>query len=234
MAMDEYFLELTENSHIDGILRIYNWQPCSLSFGYFFRTKYFKQNNINTDNIKLVRRITGGNAILHGNDITYSLIVRKGILTIADKRQYYIFIAEILKDALENLGIEVKINSRTLVGEISQDCFSSVSQYEITDSSGVKLIGSAQKVLKNSLLQHGSFFISYDQEKILKYINFNIKAKEVKKKNSLNETQVILQLKAAFSKKFNLQNYNLEQNDHSALRKLVSIKYATDKWNYYL
>ena len=71
MALDEYFFSRVESGRIDGILRLYDWEPGSISIGYFCKTEDFNREKIRQDGIKVVRRLTGGSSIYHNDDITY-------------------------------------------------------------------------------------------------------------------------------------------------------------------
>ena len=88
MAIDEYFLTLVDDDKINGYLRFYKWIPSAISIGIFFNTKYLNKKNIQNDNLIIVRRITGGKALLHKNDLTYSIILKKGIYDLYNKKDY--------------------------------------------------------------------------------------------------------------------------------------------------
>jgi lipoate-protein ligase A len=117
----------------------------------------------------IVRRITGGRAVLHRNELTYSVISRiDNPLFPRNVHGTYKVIAEGLLAGLRNLGISAEIVSRTsrhanLVETHAKDpaCFSSPSWYEIVVN-GKKIVGSAQRRLSNAFLQHGSILIDYD------------------------------------------------------------------------
>ena len=71
-----------------------------------------QKKNIKDDNLIVVRRITGGKALLHKNDLTYSIILKKGIHNLYNKKDYYFFIGDILKNALKMFVIKSTINSK--------------------------------------------------------------------------------------------------------------------------
>lgn len=232
MALDEYFSRLIEEGSLPGMLRLYNWEPCSISVGYFFKTPLFDLDNLKREGVRLVRRVTGGSAIYHKEDLTYSLIIPKGCYGINDRREYYLFIASILSSALKGLGIEALIKDVTEVKGGTPDCFNSVSQYEITDSRGSKLIGSAQKIYKNSLLQHGSLFYAYDPEEIGRYFKFSQRGSKRWNAYELDYPLVVNSFRRAFSELFELKEYRLTADDELQLDKLVEERYSLEKWNF--
>lgn len=234
MATDEYFLNLVEQKKIKGILRFYTWSPLSISIGCFFKTKHLKFKKIKKNKITIVRRITGGNAILHDNDFTYCLILQKGIYNLNNKKNYYLFIADILKKALEKLGIDSIVNTNLSIRNNNPDCFDSISQYEISTNNGVKLIGSAQKISKNTLLQHGSFFHQYDQRKITEYFIKNNKIKSLNKykNNKFDYNDISKYFKQSFNNYFYLNEYSLSKMDENLIEKLIKEKYSTNEWTF--
>lgn len=233
MACDDYFLNRCEEKTITGILRFITWKPASISYGRFFNTKKLNMTSITTDGISLVRRPTGGNAILHLNDFTYSLILKKGCFDITTKKEYYVFIAQILQDALQTLGIQSRIKTSPSKVRNNADCFNSLSQYELSADNGLKLIGSAQKILNNAYLQHGSFFYPYDPGRIEKYlINTGKPGADKGKPHMFNYRDIAPVFKNAFNKKFILDDYKITDRDQEAIDSLIKTKYATKEWTF--
>lgn len=234
MACDEYFLNLTDENKINGSLRFYHWSKKSISIGLFFNTDNLNIYNVKKDNITVVRRITGGKALLHKNDLTYSIILKKGLYNLINKKEYYFFIAGILQKALKNIGIESIINSRLKNKVSSPDCFNSISQYELSTKKGIKLIGSAQKIEKNSMLQHGSFLYNYNPKNIQKYLNNKSDLYSIDNKNNNGKIKknILPFFKESFKDYFNLIEYQLSNKDIKLINKLAKEKYANDKWTF--
>lgn len=232
MAADEYFFDQAENNNISGILRLYNWSPPGLSMGFFFKTAHFDLNRIKKDNIKIVRRITGGNAVLHRGDITYSIILNNKLLNDHSKKGFYYFVAGILQKALKKLNILSVINTKQKFKINDPDCYNSLSEYELASDQGIKLIGSAQKILRSSMLQHGSFFYEGDPSDINHYLK-NSNSKNIKSMNILDADYDIIKniFKDAFSEYFNFENVVLSDNILESIDNLVLNKYSKDDWN---
>ncbi|MCG8570833.1 MAG: hypothetical protein MJB14_11905 [Spirochaetes bacterium] len=224
-------MEQVERGNIDGIFRLFTWQPKSISIGQFFKIRNFKYDLMRQDGIRVVRRLSGGYALFHENDLTYSLILRKGILQLDNKREYYLFLAKLLQKALLGLGVQTQIKMDTTVSHSVINCFHSTSQYEMTDYSGKKLIGSAQKILNHSMLQHGSLYYNQPETDFQAYFNlpeifqFNIASLS----NQINEIEK--QIIKVFQDYFELKPYELNQEDRKMITKLVNTKYSLDEWN---
>ena len=170
MAVDEELLARAQAGEAMPMLRLYSWDPPAVSLGRFQKI----ENSVNTESctrhgIDIVRRITGGRAVLHHNELTYSIIARTDTpLFPSNVLGTYKVIASCLLAGLKNLGIDAEMVSRAnrhahLVKKGSKDpaCFSSPSWYEIL-ARGRKIIGSAQRRLSSAFLQHGSILMDYD------------------------------------------------------------------------
>jgi len=180
MAVDEAIAKSTGNDKALPTLRFYRWNPPTLSLGYFQKfEKEVDPRMCQLNNIGIVRRITGGRAVLHDDEITYSLsipssnpIFQKDLIT------SYKMIAEALAEGLKLLNLSPSFNQKKLPSEHSSAaCFDAPSLYELTIS-GKKIIGSAQKRFQNSFLQHGSIPFSINAEKLFNC--FKIDNKELK------------------------------------------------------
>jgi lipoate-protein ligase A len=170
MVVDERLLEQAVKEDTAPVLRLYTWDPPAVSLGRFQDEK----NAVNAEACKrlgfdIVRRITGGRAVLHHQELTYSIVSRTdNTLFPQDVLGTYKVIAAGLLAGLRNLGIEAEMVSRSnrraaLVEKKAKDpfCFTSPSWYEILVN-GKKIIGSAQRRVSGAFLQHGSILIKRD------------------------------------------------------------------------
>ncbi len=171
MARDALLLDYVEslvNKRIT-FLRFYKWIVPTLSIGRNQEVEKVADVEFCRENgVDIVRRPTGGRAVLHHMEITYS-IVSNDLSTFGDALlKVYRNIANSICKGLQNLGIDAEIVSQpekrtfdggSIKGEIP--CFSSTSRYEI-EVKGKKIVGSAQRRLKNSFLQHGSIIFELD------------------------------------------------------------------------
>ncbi len=170
MAVDEELLGRAQAGGVLPVLRFYSWAPPAVSLGRFQNMK----TAVHADACRqigfdIVRRITGGRAVLHYRELTYSIVARTdNPLFPSSVLGTYKVIAEGLLAGLGNLGIRAEMVARggrhaLLVKKSAKDpaCFSSPSWYEIL-ANGKKIIGSAQRRTRGVFLQHGSILIDYD------------------------------------------------------------------------
>ena len=176
MAVDEAILEFTARGEVPPTLRLYSWTPPCLSLGYAQTAKDVDMDQLQELGWEIVRRPTGGRAILHTNELTYSVCgpnseprLTGGVL------ESYQHLSFALLEALTLMGINadtvnISASQQTLAGD-NPVCFEVPSNYEITVDSK-KLIGSAQARRKSGVLQHGSLPLSGDLTRILNVLNF--------------------------------------------------------------
>ncbi len=148
------------------ILRFYRFMEPTITIGYHQKMSTMKE----TGDIPIVRRPTGGRAIYHDQELTYSVVIPKGHpITSMSITQSYGLISSALLYGLNLLGIDAEF----LPGEIgymrSASCFASSSKYEIATKEGRKFIGSAQKRKQGALLQQGSILTGPSYKKICLY-----------------------------------------------------------------
>lgn len=162
MALDEALMERARETG-DWVLRVYAWSRPTISLGrnQSARGRY-DLNEIARQTLDVVRRPTGGRAILHHREITYS--VTAPVFDAGDLRESYERITRLLIDALRCLGVEAAAATpakRAAAPGLSP-CFDEPAAGELTVS-GRKLAGSAQWRSEGALLQHGSILIEDDQ-----------------------------------------------------------------------
>lgn len=185
MAVDEAILESSGNPGSLPTLRLYAWEPACLSLGHAQPIGDVDEESLAKLAWQLVRRPTGGRAILHTDELTYSVIgsesdprLAGGVLT------SYQNLAQALLRALELLGISAVAAEKPLTYAIHQStgeeqekkaqnpvCFEVPSNYEITWEAK-KLIGSAQARRKGRVLQHGSFPLEGDLTRITRVLKY--------------------------------------------------------------
>ena len=141
----------------DPILRLYRWEPAAVTIGYNQNFSDFAETSIRAAGYDMVRRPTGGRAILHADELTYAVIGSSPGTIFGDTlHNTYMKINEALLAWLADLGIVADISS----GESRDDarglvCFRSAGRHEVSVG-GKKIIGSAQRRTGGTFLQHGS------------------------------------------------------------------------------
>ena len=161
MAMDEALMARASRSGA-GVFRVYGWSQPTLSLGRNQRARgLYDLDAAARLGVSIVRRPTGGRALLHDHEVTYS--VTMPATDVADARRAYDFINEVLLSAITQLGVPAARATGThALPPGSRPCFDVPAEREIVVE-GRKLIGSAQWRNGGALLQHGSILIRDDQ-----------------------------------------------------------------------
>jgi lipoate-protein ligase A len=165
MAIDEALLERARGRG-EGVVRVYSWVQPTISFGRNQRAiGIYDPARANRANLHVVRRLTGGRALVHHREITYSVTapVREG----DDLRGSYARINALLVESLTRLGVDVIIAGRTdrLASPSAGPCFERPAEGELMHR-GRKLVGSAQVRIDGAWLQHGSVLVHDDQSRL--------------------------------------------------------------------
>ncbi len=177
MAVDEAILECHLHGSAPTTLRFYGWAPPAVSIGYAQRIDPQVVSYIISRGFSVVRRPTGGRAVLHQGDLTYSYIgssIEQGGTTGSSSTasnlallapgvsKSYLQICEGLIEGLKRLGIEAEIGRGKGGYNRFQDCFQSTTSADL-QVNGLKVVGSAQLRRKHAVLQHGSILLNQDQ-----------------------------------------------------------------------
>ncbi len=172
MAVDEALLESVSSGASGPVVRLYGFEPATLSVGRFQRTAgSIDFERLAADGLIFVRRPSGGQAVLHAEELTYAVILGKDHLIPFGKRQVYRFAAPLLLAGLTALGVRSAASSTAQRGNpLNPDCFGSTGEYEIDAASGRKLVGSAQMLSRTAVLQHGSIPLTRMNRKITRYL----------------------------------------------------------------
>lgn len=174
MAVDAAVAAAVGAGAVPPTLRLYAWDPPCLSLGYAQSIADVDMARLRQQGWEVVRRPTGGRAILHTDELTYSVAVPADHpLAEGSVVDSYRRISTALLAALEALGAQPHADpqSKDAVRDKSPVCFETPSHYEITVD-GRKLVGSAQARRGNSVLQHGTLPLYGDVARICDALNF--------------------------------------------------------------
>ena len=180
MAVDEAIAEAAAAGAVPPTLRFYRWNPPTVSLGRHQKLADVDESQIAARGYDLVRRATGGRAILHVDELTYSVAgpieepsMAGGVM------DAYLRFSNALLSGLSTLGLNAdKAGGRTRAGrELSAACFETPSAYEIT-AGGRKLMGSAQSRRKGYVLQHGSLPLWGDVTRLVDVLALSCTAKD--------------------------------------------------------
>lgn len=178
MAADEAILDAHLAGEVPPTLRLYGWKPAAISIGYSQKISDDEIRSIKSHGLEVVRRTTGGRAVLHLGDLTYSFVgssseanggnqsgtETKRLLSSSVVAAYK-EICQGLIYALEHFGITLSLGSSKSDYRANYDCFRATTNADL-QYDGKKMIGSAQLRRKTAVLQHGSILLNQDQNKI--------------------------------------------------------------------
>lgn len=244
MAIDEFLIKYYEKTK-KPVLRVYGWSNISISVGKYQNVL----NDINIDectkdDVFIVRRITGGGAIVHNEELSYSLVCSDSDINCKNLsiKETYEKLNKFILNFYNSLGVKAffaKDYSKKIrfSNGNSPFCFSSNEEYDILVY-GKKIGGNAQFRKKNIIFQHGSIPIQNSNEKIKKFfykkINFNnfTSLSEILQRIIGLESLIrnfINSFKSTFKIKIN--EGNLMQKEREIVDKLILTKYSSDEWN---
>jgi len=228
MAVDEAILESVINSESPPTLRLYAWHPACLSLGHAQPFSEVNTAVLDEQGWDVVRRPTGGRAILHVDELTYSVIapqtesrVKGGVL------ESYLRLSEALIAALNLLGLSPEANekdSNQKPNNTNPVCFEIPSNYEITVN-GKKLIGSAQARRNTGLLQHGALPLYGDLTRIISALNFTNQAKKDMAKTRLLDHATTVECELGFAPNWQ----DASQAFQSAFKQVLNIEFTHDQ-----
>ncbi|MGB9677215.1 MAG: lipoate--protein ligase family protein [Candidatus Ratteibacteria bacterium] len=210
MATDYYFWQKSWDEKNLPVLRFYKWEPSSVSIGYnqiaedLINLHFCKKNGI-----PVVIRPTGGSAIFHDIEITYSICANFSHHPLfSSPFSSYIFVCKGIIKGIEKAGIKLKIRGYSEGKEPSFTnipCFSLSSRHDIVYNDK-KIVGSAQRRNNFSFLQHGSILIDIKKDLweniFLKEVDFSKIACLKDVIRNFDESQLISFLKSGFEDVF--------------------------------
>ena len=252
MAVDEAIMKSVNRKLVPPTIRLYRWSAPTITLGYFQSLK--KEIDLEAchkNKIEVVRRLTGGRAVLHHRELTYSVIAPENHPKVAGSvLNSYLSISQGLLEGLKELGIQAELKEGKKGGkqkDHSAACFDAPSWYELLVG-GKKLLGSAQCRKEGSILQHGSLPVELEADLLFSALAFpNEKLRAGAKTNLLNKATCLQQelsyqpefeeLSAGFSKGFerglgiNLIAESLTPAELTWAEELCQRKYSRQEWN---
>ncbi len=251
MAVDEAILESVINGKSPATLRLFAWNPPCLSLGQAQSIQDIDFIALKQYGWTLVRRPTGGRAILHADELTYSIIAHQNEPVMAGNvLESYRRLSQALLAVLQLIGVNAQADKEytpsTKEAEPGPVCFEVPSNYEITVA-GKKIIGSAQARRQQGVLQHGSIPLTGDLTRICDALVYPDKLTRQRAKDRLLARAATLEtitgqsytfeallplFKTAFLKLFRieLETGNLTSSEEALTDQLVHSKYNHPNW----
>lgn len=257
MALDEALLQWVSQNQIPPVLRFYRWNPATLSLGYFQKVeKEINLEAVREQQLGLVRRLTGGRAVLHDQELTYSVIVPENHPRMPKTvTEAYRIISEGIRLGFQHLGINAyfampqsKEEKNALLKPNSAVCFETPSYYELVVD-GKKIAGSAQTRQQGVILQHGSILLDIDIDKLFscfKYSNedYRERAKSkfldhavtiqsiLKREVSIEEVSDAFMNGFAKGLEIELIPYRLTEDQLRQVQQIADERYNNEKWTF--
>lgn len=252
MAVDDAILEGILRRESPATFRLYAWEPPCLSLGYAQPFGDVDSQALQALGWELVRRPTGGKAILHTDELTYAVIGPQSDPRLAGGvLESYQVLAQALLRALHILQVPAYASPNPgLPGDSSTKgpvCFEVPSNYEITVD-GKKLIGSAQSRRREGVLQHGSLPLHGDITRIVRGLSFPDEEQRAAAAQRLSQRALTLEtilgyrlelhtVQQAFIQAFqetlnlNLVPAELTPQERDRALRLATHKYSSPEWN---
>ncbi|RLC82012.1 MAG: octanoyltransferase [Chloroflexi bacterium] len=245
MALDEAILRAVAAGRVLPTLRLYAWEPACLSLGRAQSIADVDADALRAAGLGLVRRSTGGKAILHADELTYSVVAPEAEPRVAGSIvESYRRLSAGLVRGLEQLGAagvaaDQRWGGRRLEGPV---CFETPSDYEVTFD-GRKLVGSAQMRSLGVVLQHGALPLCGDVARICRFLipradPARVRARAITIEQVLGRQAAWSEAAAAFATGFaeslnlHLKPGALTKDEVAWAEELRVKKYATHEWTY--
>ncbi|MEK3889183.1 lipoate--protein ligase family protein [Bacillus sp. FSL K6-3431] len=252
MALDEALLNWHSEGKIPPVLRFYGWSKPTLSVGHFQKLeKTIDFSAVDRYECEFVRRLTGGSAVLHEDELTYSIAVSEQKSYIADSiRAAYFTLSKGIMAGFKELGIDADYSMPKEHFEKSGTavCFERPSDYEMLVD-GKKISGHAQTRKKGVLLQHGSLPFSIDNQMLFDLFNFSSDKMRERQRKAFSEKAITMNEAAkkkitfeaaakafqyGFEKELNLTfiPFELTNEQWNEVHTIAESKYQSDEWNF--
>ena len=180
MKIDEELLNSAINEKLNyPIFRLYGWAPACVSLGRNQNDNFIDTKVLKSKGIDVVRRLTGGRALLHDDEITYSFIcpvsyLKNGEHVVSSYKE----ISQILIDKFKTIGIDLSFGESKPVKTGFDYCMLISTGADLCFN-GKKLIGSAQCRKAGYILQHGSNLYNFDENLIEEIFNEKVSTEEI-------------------------------------------------------
>ncbi|AUT00495.1 biotin--protein ligase [Nostoc sp. CENA543] len=163
MAIDRWLLQQHLLGNCPATLRFYTWSPPAISLGYHQKTypQHWENLTWKGQTLDLVRRPTGGRAVLHQGDLTYT-VVTSGLA--GNRLENYQQICEFLIQGWRAIGVQLNYGKAGRGYIHNPNCFGTATGADLVLTDGAKLIGSAQLRKSGAILQHGSMRLQPNAE----------------------------------------------------------------------
>ena len=236
MAVDEALLLNFQEGDVP-ILRLYGWEP-SLSLGRFSNVREsLNLEVVGEKKLSFVRRVTGGGVLVHGGDLSYSLVLPRGAYEGVGVKESYRLLCDFLLKFYASLGLSAGFACDLgIKSSKSNVCMAANEPYDIIVD-GEKVGGNAQRYVGKTLFHHGSVPIRLDEEifkdVFLQESGLKNMATLDKMGNTKTDEELSLLLVEAFKESFSASLFSdaLTPMESRNADELLTSKYSQKRWN---
>ncbi len=237
MAVDEALLRCFRPAADRPILRIYRWKP-ALSFGRAGPVRnVVDMHSVEERHLAFVRRMTGGGVLVHGDDLSYAMILPDTFAKTMGVKQSYRHLCGFLIKCYETLGLHAGFAAQQqIAAQSSAVCLAGTEAYDIMIG-GAKIGGNAQRYGGGAVLQHGSVPLRIDraffEPFFLQDSGLEAAATLQNLGITLTWTELAERLIESFAQTFEatLRHDTLREDEYALARRLYEEKYTKEAWN---
>lgn len=241
MAIDESLLIACEKGFSPPTLRFYSWRPSAVTTGYSHKRL---EEEIDTTGLKslgipLVRRPTGGGILFHYNDLSYSIVSNKTHGGLSKPIGSYITIHNCFLESLKTIRVNARLRPDKRSSVRNNLCFLNPARFEVLVDDK-KVLGSSQRRLRNSFLQHGSIFLEPPPSEILRVfkgldeeevLNSIFWLKDYIGSNSINDLVESIVDHFSYTLGIKFTTAGLTPFEEMYVDRLLKEKYGKESWN---
>lgn len=187
MQIDSDLLDFAISNNLEEpIFRLYGWSPACVSLGRNQNSDFLDTKFLSGANIDVVRRLTGGRALLHDKELTYSYICPvKSLKNGENVTSSYKEISKFLIEQLAKIGINVDFGGQKHSNTKLDYCMLTSTGADLCYQ-GKKLVGSAQCRKNGYILQHGSILLDYDTDLLERVFNKKVDTSQITSIQGIN------------------------------------------------
>ena len=237
MAVDEALLVNFKEGDMP-ILRLYGWEN-ALSVGrYSTLWRSLNQQTVQEENIPCIRRMSGGGILVHGGDLSYSLIMPRDWLREKGIKESYHTLCAFLINVYQKLGYEANFSGDQRADVLRSDiCLAGNEVYDI-QIDGKKMGGNAQRYIRHALFQHGSIPMRIDESFFTPFFTkdpgFENAATLERLGTEISYEELAALVQETFCETFEVELINdmLNLSEEQCAIELDKKKYSQESWNY--
>ncbi len=242
MALEEVLLaDGARRGGETATLRFYGWQRPAITIGYTQDLDHtIHQPLCRAHGIRILRRLTGGGAVFHDDELTYAVIApwNTPAFPFRSTKRAFRQIARALERGLRSAGLPVCSDAPSSTQRLREPCFASIAPAELTID-GKKIIGSAQRRMRAGFIQHGSIPFTLDRPFAARVFGFSGSDNLFHNMITLSEVSPSLTLdalkqglKSGFVETFNaqLRHRPITQSERKKAEMLAQKKYQSTAW----